>query len=107
ITGTLFPQVRASWANPFASGVPLDVFNTSVVLLSTLLAFMYFFYGGRALPGGKVERPVPLKALAFGGQIVITITLATLYVGTLAASLALFIERVTSLYTFIVGLMGP
>ena len=107
ITGTLFPQVRASWANPFASGAPLDVFNTSIVLLSTLLAFMYFFYGGRALPGGKVERPVPLKALAFGGQIVITITLAALYVGALAASLALFIERVTFLYTFIVGLMGP
>ncbi len=106
ITGTLFPQVKASWANPFVSAAPLDVFNTLLILLSTLLAFMYFFYSGRALPGGKVERPVPIKALAFGGQIVITVTLAALYVGALAASLALFIERVTSLYTFIVGLMG-
>jgi hypothetical protein len=107
ITGTLFPQVRASWANPFATGAPLYVFNTLVILISTLLAFMYFFYSARALPGGKVERPAPLKALAFGGQIVITITLAALYVGALAASLALFTERVTFLYEFIIGLTRP
>ena len=97
ITGTLWPQVKASWV---ISNEPGEVINAPIIVLCTLLALMYFFYSGRPLPGGQVERPGAVRALALGGQAVITITLAALYVGALAASLALFTERIGFLYQF-------
>ncbi|MBI3242213.1 MAG: hypothetical protein HYZ49_07970 [Chloroflexi bacterium] len=100
VTGTLFPQVTAAWVNPFASGDPADAINLPLIVLCTVLALMYFFYGGRSLPGGKVERPAWVRVLALGGQGVITVTLAALYVGALAASMALFVERIGFLYQF-------
>ncbi len=100
VTGTLFPQIKASWVSPFASGDPGDILNTPIIIISTLLALMYFFYSGRSMPGGKVERPGAVRVLAFGGQAIITVTLAALYVGALAASLALFTERLGFLYRF-------
>lgn len=106
ISGTLFPQVQASWVNPLAGaggglGFIVNTVNAGLVLLATLLALMYFFYSGQKLPGGRGDRPGWMKPIAAGGEVFITIALAALYAGALAASFALLADRVAFMYQFI------
>jgi hypothetical protein len=107
INGTLFPQVQATWINPFrGEGLTLilNLVNAGLILLGTILTLMYFFYSAQSLPGGRTDRPIFLKPLAWGGQTFITAALAALYVGALAATLAIFTERVLFLYNFVLDI---
>lgn len=104
INGTLFPQVQATWINPLrGDGVTLilNLLNAALIILGTILTLMYFFYSAQSLPGGRTDRPIFLKPLAWGGQTFITVALASLYAGALAATLAIFTERVLFLYNFV------
>ena len=100
ITGTIFPQVYASWINPFKSTNPVrGLFDLVVILVATSAVLMYFFYTGKAQPDGSGERFRFMVPMAWIGQGFLTVGLATLYAGALAASFALFIERIGFLIT--------
>lgn len=104
ISGTLFPQVQATWLNPLQGDgltLVLNLINVGLIILGTILTLMYFFYSAQSLPGGRTDRPPFLKPLAWGGQTFITVALAALYAGALAATLAIFTERVLFLYYFV------
>jgi hypothetical protein len=107
ISGTLFPQVQATWINPLrGEGLTLilNLINGGVIIVGTILTLMYFFYSAQTIPGGRTDRPPFLKPLAWGGQTFITLALAALYAGALAATLAIFTERVLFLYYFVLDL---
>jgi len=104
ISGTLFPQVQATWINPLSGAgltLILNLVNGGLIILGTILTLMYFFYSAQSLPGGRTERHTFLKPLAWGGQTFMTVALAALYVGALAATLSIFTERVLFLYYFV------
>lgn len=105
ITGTIFGQVSANWINPLKEKDQLlGVIQAGVLLVGVSLTLMYFFYTAQALPGGRTDRPLILKPLAWGGQFFIQTALAALYVGTLAATLTVFTERTLFLINFLTNL---
>jgi hypothetical protein len=97
IMGTIIPQVQASWGETDN----LLVWVPSV--LGTTLVLLYFLYIGRNNAAGKGERPRLLLPITWAGQGFLTVALAALYVGTLAATFTLLIDRVGSIYLFITG----
>ncbi len=82
----------------------LNMVNAGVIIVGTILTLMYFFYSAQSSPGGRTDRPLLLKPLAWGGELFITVALAALYVGALAATFAIFVERVMFLYNFAIDL---
>ncbi len=105
VSGTLFPQVRASWGGSIANAGGLQVMealgNTAIMLLAAVLVLMYFFYSGQPATAGSGQRPPWLEPVAAAGQFFITVALAALYAGALAASLALFVERAAFLFQYL------
>jgi hypothetical protein len=105
INGTILGQVQATWINPLQStglNVVLNLFNAGVIILGTILTLMYFFYSAQASPGGRTDRPIFLKPFARGGELFISVALSALYVGALAATFAIFVERIMFLYSFVI-----
>ena len=95
ITGTIFPQVSASWnADP-------NLINALIVNLCTVLALFYFFYSRRPQAEGQARPSVWGQVFAIFPRAVITITLAALYAGALAASLAVFSDRIRFILDFL------
>jgi len=107
LTGTLIPQVQASWSD--ASAGP-DVFQSAILwcpgVAGTSSVLLYFLYLGRKTPGGRGERHPLMKPVAWAGQFFLSIALAALYVGALAAYFAIFIERVDFLRQSLVRLLA-
>jgi hypothetical protein len=97
IVGTIIPQVQASWSDTSS----LLVWVPSV--LGTTLVLLYFLYVGRNNAAGHGERPRLLLPVTWAGQGFLTVALAALYVGTLAATFTLLVERVGSMYLFVTG----
>jgi hypothetical protein len=97
IMGTIIPQVQASWSDTNS----LLVWVPSV--LGTTLVLLYFLYTGRNNAAGHGERPRLLLPVTWAGQGFLTVVLAALYVGTLAATFTLLVERVGSMYLFVTG----
>ena len=97
ILGTLIPQVVASWSE---TG---DFLKWGTSALGAVLVMLYFLYTGRSTPSGRGERPRLLMPITWAGQGFLTIALAALYAGTLAATVAIFVQQVGSLYNFLAG----
>jgi hypothetical protein len=97
IMGTIIPQVQASWSETSS----LLVWVPAV--LGTTLVLLYFLYAGRNNVAGRGERPRLLLPVTWAGQGFLTVALAALYVGTLAATFTLLVERVGSMYLFLTG----
>lgn len=99
LTGTLIPQVQASWGD--AQSGP-DIIQSALLwcpgVAGTSLVLLYFLYLGRKSPGGRGERHPIMRPLAGFGQFFLSIALAALYVGALAAYFAIFVERVDYFY---------
>lgn len=103
VTGTLFPQMRAT----FVSLLPGDVEQWAsdlIVLFGTLTTLGFFYYGARGERGQKVERPPLVRGLAFFGQIFIGTAFGTLYAGALVASLAFFAGSLQTLIDAVANL---
>jgi hypothetical protein len=105
VTGTLFPQSRATMLSlvpPDASGgVDLEKALEAVIMIGgTLSTLWFFFYVGRGEPGGPAERPALLKPVALAGQVFLGTAFGVLYAGALAASLAVFSDRVSAVWGF-------
>lgn len=101
ITGTLIPQTGAA----FVSLLPLDQggqFGEVLVeglftVIGTLVTLGFFWYGGKAEPGNPVERTPLARPVAAVGQVFIAITFGVMYAGALAASVAIFAERLSAM----------
>lgn len=97
LVGTLIPQVLASW-NETSS-----LLQWGPMTVGTVLVLSYFLYTGRPLPDGRGERPRLLLPVTWAGQGCLSVALAALYAGALAATFAIFVERAASLYLFLTG----
>lgn len=102
LMGTLIPQVEASWGPAAESNLLL--WCPSV--LGTVTVLMYFLYIGRKTPGGRGERHPLTLPIAWAGQGFLSVALAALYAGALAAYFAVFVERVNFIYQFLRGALG-
>jgi hypothetical protein len=103
VTGTLFPQMRAT----FVSLIPSDLekwVSEVVILFGTLVTLGFFYYGARGERGQKVERPALVRGMAFFGQIFIGTAFGTLYAGALVASLAFFAGSLQTLIDAVANL---
>ena len=109
VTGTLIPQAGAT----IVSLVPLEAgsrfFEVLVegifTLVGTLSTLAFFYYVGRAQPGSPVERPALIKPVAAVGQAFIGVAFGVMYAGALAASVAVFAERSTAVWSFVTTLV--
>jgi hypothetical protein len=101
LTGTLIPQTVAA----MGSLLPLDqggrwpalALEALFTLIGTLATLGFFYYGGRAEPGSPVERPALVKPVAFVGQLFIGVAFGVMYAGALAASVAIFAQRLAEM----------
>ncbi len=104
ITGTLIPQVQASWQ----SAVGLNLLLWCPGVLGTAVVLLYFLYIGRKSPGGRGERHPLTLPIAWAGQGFLSIALAALYAGALATYFAIFVERIGFIYQILLhGPQGP
>ena len=85
VAGPLLPQVLIQ----FDSG-----WLALIVALLTILTLAYFFFTGRVALDGRVVMPKWYPKTAYAGRIVITITLASLFVAVINTSLVLLIQRI-------------
>ncbi len=103
VIGTLVPQTLAAM-NAYDLGKytsPLEgLWSGTFILVGTVTTLAYFHFGARTLPDGSIRRYRILEILAWIGRIFIAITLGVLFAGVLLASLAAFVERLTSLFNF-------
>jgi amino acid transporter len=102
ITGTLLPQADATALSllPRDPQGALDlgrIPDVLIILVGTLATLGYFYYGARRRPTGAVERPLPVRPVAFVGQIFIGAAFGVMYAGALAASLAYFAQGLNDL----------
>jgi len=110
LTGTLIPQAGAA----MVSLLPLEAGNRLVeatveglfTVVGTLATLGFFWYGGRSEPGSPVTRSPLARPVAAVGQLFIAVAFGALYAGALAASLAIFAERMQSIASFLGGLLG-
>jgi hypothetical protein len=108
LTGTLYPQISAS-VNAFDLGAGAlqgsnfleIILNGVIILFGTVTALAYFHFNARTRPDGSVRRFGFIEALAWAGQIFIAITLGVSFAGVYTAALTAFIERISSLLSFI------
>ncbi len=111
VTGTLFPQTSATFLNLLpndASGVDFleKAISNGVIIAGTLATLGFFYYGGRAQPGGTTERPAIAKPIAVVGQVFIGTAFGVMYAGALAASLAFFAQSVMTVAHFLQPYLG-
>jgi hypothetical protein len=109
LTGTLIPQTDAA----LVSLLPRDANGAIAVeglveglftLVGTLATLGFFWYGGRAEPGSPVSRAPLARPVAALGQVFIAIAFGALYAGALAASVAIFADRMRSIAEFLTSL---
>ena len=105
LTGTLLPQIRATWVSVMPGTSPAFVDNTVIALgtISTLLAFQYWLRGRTS--GGEVKQVAILRFLSKMGQVFVVITLGVVYGGIILSGIAIFSQRLISLYDWAVALV--
>jgi hypothetical protein len=106
VIGTLTPQtvatinafdLRAS-ANPFET-----LFNSGLILMGVVSTLTYFHFGGRAADDGSVRRLAVIEWIAWTGRIFIAITLGAVFAGVYIAALTALVERLFSLWDFVIS----
>jgi len=112
VTGTLFPQTRATFVSllPGDAVSDVDFFEKAgsalVIVVGTPATLGFFFYSGSARPGQPADRPAFAKPIAVVGQIFIGTAFGVMYAGALAASLAFFAQSVMELAKFLQPYLG-
>jgi hypothetical protein len=104
ITGTLFPQISMAWSASYAT--PNLLLNRLVIVVgtvTTLLTFQFWLRGETAT--GGAERAAPMRVLADIGQGFLVVTLGAIYGGMILSGMAVFSQRVTTLYGWVQGLI--
>jgi hypothetical protein len=105
ITGTLLPQTQAAWVSLLPVGQAADSFELAELIVQgvfmvtgTLATLGFFWYGGRAGLGSPVQRSPLARPVAAVGQVFIAVTFGVMYAGALAASVAVFAERLDAIF---------
>lgn len=118
VQGTLLPMVTgsASFFSPAKLGAALGsgqlgaalgyLVNGALILLGTIATLVYFHFGAKSHPNQLPERNRIISRVAQVGQGFIAITFGVLFAGTLSAALAAMIERLDTLFDFLVRLAG-
>lgn len=113
LIGTLIPQVMATInffdaqtaaARNIGTGEVLG--NGAILLLGVVTTLAYFHFGALQKADGSTRRLGLVEIIALIGQVFIGITLGAIFAGVYAAALTAFIERITSLLSFINSLTG-
>ncbi len=105
ITGTLTPQIEATWLSlmPDAGG---SFVNNAVVVVGVITTLLYFQFWLRGrTSSGETQRAALLRFVAGIGQAFIVVTLATIYAGMILSGLAVLTERLMALYDWIIAFM--
>jgi hypothetical protein len=115
IFGTLFGQVSGTM-NLFPSvgqlgETPWDMWTAQLLeglfmLVGTVSTLAYFQFGAVNRPNQPVRRARAVEILATVGQVFIGITLGATFAGVYVASIAAFVERVSSMINVIASSMG-
>jgi len=93
VSGTLFPQVTASW-NLFSVH---GLVNGGIVLLGTVATLAYFQFGSRSNRGALSSW---LRGISWVGQVFIAITFGALFAGVFAAAMIALVERLGFMVEF-------
>ena len=103
VTGTLFPQAGATMLSLLPTNAlgGLDgekAVEALIIVVGTVSTLWFFFYAGRGEPGAPGQRLALLQPFAWLGQLFLGTTFGVMYAGALAASLAVFSDRVTEVW---------
>jgi hypothetical protein len=108
VIGTLTPQVFAT-INAFdLRGSPNAIqalFDGGLILAGVTTTLAYFHFGGRTADDGSVRRLAPIEWTAWVGRIFIAITLGVLFAGVYLAALTALVERLFSLWDFMLSFL--
>jgi len=85
VAGTFIPQIVVRYDSAIVG---------LVVGLLVALTLLYFFFTGKESSTGVAKMPVWFPYIQTGGKVVITMTLAGLFVGALNTSLVLLVGRI-------------
>ena len=109
ITGTIIPQAGATMVSllPLRAGGRFAevAIEGLLTLVGTLATLGFFYYGGRSQPGSRVERTALMRPVAAVGQAFIGVAFGVMYAGALAASIAIFAERSSAMWSFVTTLV--
>jgi hypothetical protein len=113
VLGTLIPQVNATingfnmrLANVSGIDTAFILLNGVLVLVGVIGTLAYFHFGARQKEDGSVKRNFLVEILTWIGRVYIAITFGVLFAGVYMAALTALIERMDSLRTFIILVMG-
>lgn len=112
--GSLIPQTLAT-IDLFdinaaaASGIPLPVqlLDGVIILAGSLTTLLYFYFTTHSKTDQSADRGPLIEFLAKVGQIFIGITLGALFAGVYSAALTALIERISSVWNFILSFLHP
>ncbi|MGF1505148.1 MAG: hypothetical protein GYB64_06555 [Chloroflexi bacterium] len=96
LTGTLFPQVMASWQPILPGGdvSPAGAASSLIFVLAVVLTLIYFqFWLRERTATGDPVRLRAFEILASAGQGVVVVTLGVVYGGLIISGLAVLSER--------------
>lgn len=105
--GTLIPQTGAAMVSLVPLGSPQlaeGIVEAIFTVVGTLATLGFFWYGGRAEPGSPAARGPVSRPVAAVGQVFMAVAFGALYAGAIAASIAVFAERMQSIVSFFTGL---
>jgi hypothetical protein len=98
LIGTLVPQIRSTWLSvmPDLGG---RFINNAIIVGGTVTTLLYFQFWLRGrTSGGEARRVAIMRALAGIGQFFLVLTLATIYGGMILSGIAIFSDRLSTLY---------
>jgi hypothetical protein len=104
ITGTLIPQVGATWLSLWP-GSPGGALNNAILLLGTIAALLSFqFWLGGAGPDGEPRRKPLMAAIGSVGRAFVVIALGAVYGGLILSGIAVFSGQLSTLAGWVAGL---
>jgi len=102
VDGTVIPLVRATGASVDDS----SAINAVIAILGTISTLIYFQYLGKRHIDGTVGRSLPMRLLAWIGQVTIAITFGAIYAGAVLTSLAVFSGVLQEQISFLLEQIG-
>ena len=104
ISGTLIPQIRATWLSLLPGGGRSFINNIVIVAgaITTLLYFQFWIRGKTS--SGEARQMAIMQLLSKIGQGFMVLTMGVIYGGIILSGLAVFSERLTALTQWLTNL---
>lgn len=104
LNGTLLPQIKATWLSVMPTS-GLAFLNNAIVVAGTLTTLLYFqFWLRERTPSGEIKRVALMRVVSGIGQVFLIITLGAIFGGIILSGIAVFSERLVSLYGWLLTL---